>query len=94
MRWKKGFLQLLQLKVCMLLLIRQSKKNLYIRWSVYILSTFLEKRGTNKYWLRKVFHSILKKRQVKMLDVFSPIFVANTTIIFGYNFVVPLSNRK
>ena len=78
----------------MLLLFRQSKKNLHILWSVYILSTFLEKRATNKYCLRKVFHSILEKRQFKMLDVFSSIFVASTTIIFGYNFVVPLSNRK
>ena len=29
-----------------------------------------------------------------MLDVFSPIFVVDTKIIFGYNFVAPLSNRK
>ena len=29
--------------------------------------------------------------QFKMLVVFSPIFVADTKIAFGYNFVAPLS---
>ena len=29
-----------------------------------------------------------------MLVVFSPIFVADTKIIFGYNFVGPLMNSK
>ena len=29
-------------------------------------------------------------RQFKMLLAFSPIFVANTKMIFGYNFVAPL----
>ena len=28
-----------------------------------------------------------------MLVVFSPIFVADTKIIYGYNFVAPLSNK-
>ena len=29
-----------------------------------------------------------------MLVVFSPIFVAETKIIYGYNFVAPLSNES
>ena len=29
-----------------------------------------------------------------MLDVFFPIFVADTKIIFAYNLVAPLSNRE
>ena len=37
---------------------------------------------------------ILKKRQLKMFDVFSSIFVLYTKITFDCNFVVPLSNRK
>ena len=37
---------------------------------------------------------ILKKGQLKMFDVFLPIFMVYTKITFGYNFVVLLSDRK
>ena len=37
---------------------------------------------------------ILKKGQLKMFDVFLPIFVVYTKIIFGCNFVVLLTTRK
>ena len=33
----------------------------------------------------------LQKEQFKMLVVFSPIFVADTKIIFRYDFVAPLT---
>ena len=73
--WKKGFLLLLLLKVCGLLLFRKSKKTFGILWSVWVFFAFLGIKGLNKYCL---------------LVVFSSISVANTKIIFVYNFVAPL----
>ena len=36
---------------------------------------------------------ILKKKQFRILVVFPPIFVVETKVIYGYNFVAPLMNE-
>ena len=37
-------------------------------------------------------YTYFEKEQFKILVVFQPIFVGNTQIIYGYNFVAPLNN--
>ena len=71
--------------------------------------TFLEKRRQHKYCLCEVNlvssckyliwwakgYICLEKQQFKTLVASSPIFVADTKIIFGYNFVAPpFKNNK
>ena len=101
---RKGFLELLLLKVCGSFLFRQSeKKTSGSLWSVRVFFTFLEKRRLNKYCLWEanlVFYmnifALIRlsakfiKQQFKILVVLSPTFVADTKIIFAYNFIAPL----
>ena len=47
--------------------------------------------GTKTFIKASCNHNMLGKRAVKILIVFSPIFVADTKIICGYNFVAPLN---
>ena len=49
--WRKGFLLLVLLKVCGLLLFRKSKKTFGILWSVWVFFAFLGVKGLNKFCL-------------------------------------------
>ena len=52
--WRKGFLQLLLLKVCESFLLRQSKKTCSVLWSVWASFAFLQRRRSNKYCFEEV----------------------------------------
>ena len=41
-------------------------------------------------WFDGTKCKFINKKQLNMMVVFSPIFVADTKIIYGYNFVAPL----
>ena len=99
-------MELLLLKVCGSFIFRQSDKTCGIPWSVWVFFAFLEVRRLNKYCLWEAnlvfYRNILvwcdkvkiccEKKNIKMLVVLSPIFVADTKIMFGCNFVAPLRN--
>ena len=86
--WRKGFLESLLSKACGSFLFRQSEKTSGILWSVWVFYTYLEVMVI--VWCDKV-QIYREKQRFKMLVVLSPIFVADTKIIFGYDFVARLT---
>ena len=98
----KQFLQLLLLKVCELLLLRDNKTKLVYLQFLWVSFTFLDKRWLSKYCLCEVtlylyvFILISQNtyfiwKRVVMLVTFLPIFVTDTIIIFSYHFGAPLN---
>ena len=100
---------LLHLKVCEVFLFGESTIKMQYTLVCMFFFTFLEKRRQHKYCLCEVNlvssckyliwwakgYICLEKQQFKTLVASSPIFVADTKIIFGYNFVAPpLKNNK
>ena len=97
-------MQLLLSKVCESLRFGQSKKTWEVLWSVRVFFAFKEKRRPDKYYLweenlisyMNVFSLYSKcefnfrNSSLKTLVVFSAIFVADTKIIFRYDFVASL----
>ena len=88
--WRKGFLESLLSKACGSFLFRQSEKTSGILWSVWVFYTYLEVMVI--VWCDKV-QIYREKQRFKMLVVLSPIFVADTKIIFGYDFVARLTQE-
>ena len=88
--WRKGFLESLLSKTCGSFLFRQSEKTSGILWSVWVFYTYLEVMVI--VWCDKV-QIYREKQRFKMLVVLSPIFVADTKIIFGYDFVARLTQE-
>ena len=102
--WERFILQLLLLKACETFLFRQSNKS-YVYFVLYESSLYFSRKQDQidtGYW-KKILFPIYRflvgcvkvwiyfqEEQFRMLIGFLPIFVTDTKIIYGYNFVAPL----